>query len=87
MAAAASVVADASSAAALLRYRPGEVQTSKTRHSGMFCGLSGATPLDHGRAESAMEKTCLFSQCVDFFALEIANFRSPAGASLGSEGS
>ena len=33
MAAAASVVADASSAAALLRYRPGELQTSKTQHS------------------------------------------------------
>ena len=63
MAEAASVVADASSAAALLRYRPGEVQTSKTRQSEMFCGLSGATWLDHGRAESDMEKACLFSQC------------------------
>ena len=56
--------ADASVASALLRYRPGEVQTSKTRHSEMFCGLSGATPLDHGRAGSAMDGTCLFSQCV-----------------------
>ena len=49
------VDADASVASALLRYRPGELQTSKTRHSDIFCGLSGAARLDHGRAESAMD--------------------------------
>ena len=54
--------------------------------SSLFTLSGGQSRRGSGLASSWWRTAGHFFNDFDFFALEIANFRSPAGASLGSEG-